>query len=54
MQIWKRSNPMETATGKFRLEMRNERGDTLVERQHKKVQNHEYHFPEESSEEKDK
>ena len=30
-QIGKRTNPMETATGKFGLELRNERGDTLVE-----------------------
>ena len=30
-QIGKRTNPMETATGKFDLELRNERGDTLVE-----------------------
>ena len=26
----KRTNPVETATGKFGLELRNERGDTLV------------------------
>ena len=30
-QIWKRTNRMETVTGKFWLELRNERGDTLVE-----------------------
>ena len=30
-QIGKRTNPIETATGIFRLELRNERGDTLVE-----------------------
>ena len=30
-QIGKRTNPMERATGKFALELRNERGDTLVE-----------------------
>ena len=30
-QIGKRTNPLETATGKFGLELRNERGDTLVE-----------------------
>ena len=30
-QIGKRTNPMETATGKFGLGLRNERGDTLVE-----------------------
>ena len=30
-QITKRTNPLETATGKFDLELRNERGDTLVE-----------------------
>ena len=30
-EIGKRTNPMETATGKFGLELRNERGDTLVE-----------------------
>jgi len=30
-QIGKRTNAMETATGKFRLELRNERGDTLAE-----------------------
>ena len=31
-QIVKRINPMETATGTFELDFRNERGDTLVER----------------------
>ena len=30
-QIGKRTNPMKTTTGKFGLEMRNERGDALVE-----------------------
>ena len=30
-QIEKRANPMETATDKFGLGLRNERGDTLVE-----------------------
>jgi len=30
-QIGKRTNPLETATSKFGLELRNERGDTLVE-----------------------
>ena len=30
-QIGKRTNPVETATGTFGLELRNERGDTLVE-----------------------
>ena len=30
-QIGKRTNPIETATGIFGLELRNERGDTLVE-----------------------
>ena len=30
-QIGKRTNLMKTATGKFGLELRNERGDTLVE-----------------------
>ena len=30
-QIGKRTNPTETATGKFWLELINERGDTLVE-----------------------
>ena len=30
-QIGKRANTMETATGKFGLELRNERGDTVVE-----------------------
>ena len=30
-QIGKRTIPMETATGTFELELRNERGDTLVE-----------------------
>ena len=30
-QIGKRTNPMETATGKFGLGLRNERGDILVE-----------------------
>ena len=30
-EIWKRTNPVDTATGKFGLELRNERGDTLVE-----------------------
>ena len=30
-QIGKRTNPMETATGKCGLELRNERGDTMVE-----------------------
>ena len=30
-QIGKRKSPMETATGKFGLELKNERGDTLVE-----------------------
>ena len=29
--LWKRTNPMETATGTFGLELRNERGDTLAE-----------------------
>ena len=45
-QIGKRPNSMETATDKFGLEYRNERGDTLSNL--KKVQNHEYHVPEES------
>ena len=31
VQIGKRTNPVETATDKFWLEMRNERDDTLVE-----------------------
>ena len=31
-QIGKRTNSMETAMGKFGLELRHERGDTLVER----------------------
>ena len=30
-QIGKRTNPMETATGKFGLNLRNARGDTLIE-----------------------
>ena len=30
-QVGKRTHPMETATGKFVLELRNERSDTLVE-----------------------
>ena len=30
-QIGKRTNPMETATGKFGLELRNERGGPLEE-----------------------
>jgi len=30
-QIGKRTNPIETATGKFGVELKNERGDTLVE-----------------------
>ena len=30
-QIGKRTNPMEMATGKFGLELRNKRGDTLLE-----------------------
>ena len=30
-QIGKRTKAMETATGKFGLELRNERGDTLAE-----------------------
>ena len=30
-QIKKRTNPMEMTTGKFGLESRNERGDSLVE-----------------------
>ena len=30
-QIAKRTNPMETATGKFGHELSNERGDTLIE-----------------------
>ena len=30
-QIWKRTNPKKTATGKFGLGLRNKRGDTLVE-----------------------
>ena len=30
-QIGKRTNPMETATGKYGLELTNERGNTLVE-----------------------
>ena len=30
-QIGKRTNPMEMATGRFGLERRNEKGDTLVE-----------------------
>ena len=30
-QIGNRTNPIEAATGKFGLELRNERGDTLVE-----------------------
>ena len=30
-QIGKRTNPMETATSKFGLDLRNDRGDTLVE-----------------------
>jgi len=29
-QIEKRKNPLKTATGKFGLELRNKRGDTLV------------------------
>ena len=53
VQIGKRTNRMETATGKFGLELRNERGDTMVEWSTKKVQNHEYHVPEESREEMD-
>ena len=31
VQIGKRTNPMEMAMGKFGLELRNERGNTLVE-----------------------
>ena len=31
-QIGKRTSPVETAMGKFGFELRNERGDTLVER----------------------
>ena len=31
-QIGKRTNPMETATGKFGLDLRNESADTLAER----------------------
>ena len=30
-QIWKRTNPVETATGKYLLKLRNAKGDTLVE-----------------------
>ena len=30
-QTWIRTKPMETATGKFGLEMKNERDDTLVD-----------------------
>ena len=30
-QRGKRTHPLETATGKFALELRNERGDTLIE-----------------------
>ena len=30
-QIGKRTNPMETATGKFGLELRNDRSDMLVQ-----------------------
>ena len=46
-QIGKITNPVETATGKFGFELRNKidlgrMGNT------KKVQNHEYHVPEES------
>ena len=44
-QIGKRTNPVETVTGKFGLELRNEREEF------KKVQNHEYHVREESREE---
>ena len=53
-QILKRTNPIETATGKFGLELRNERGITLVEWDKiKKAQNHECYVPEESREEMD-
>ena len=43
-QIGKRTNPMRTAKGKFGLELRNERGDTLVEWATPK--DHEYSAPE--------
>ena len=43
VQIGKRANPKETATGKFGLELRNERGDMHLGRMGniKKVQTHE-------------
>ena len=48
-QIGKRTNLMETATDKFGLGLRNERGDTLVELGNiKKLQNLECHVSEES------
>ena len=44
---------MEKAKGTFCLELRNKRGDTLVEWASRKKKNHEYHVPEESREEMD-
>ena len=49
-EIIKRINPMETATGKCELELRNERGDTLVEWETSRKYNH---VSEESREEMD-
>ena len=51
-QIVKRAYPMETATGKFGLRLRNER-DLGRMGNIKKVQYHEYHVPDESREEMD-
>ena len=54
-QIGTWTNPVETATGKLGLVLRNERSDSLLGRMGniKEIQNHEYHVPEESKEEKD-
>ena len=45
---------METVTGKFGLELRNERGDTLVEWEtSRKIQYHEYYVPKGTREQMD-
>ena len=52
-QVGKRRNPMETATGKFGLELRNKRRNLGRMGNIKKEQNHEYLVSEECREEMD-